>query len=47
MNVSPVLHFASTMTMKAFLAVVLLAALGQLVRFFFSPSYIKIVEAFI
>jgi hypothetical protein len=33
MKVSPVLHFVSAVTMKAFLALVLLAALGLVVSF--------------
>jgi hypothetical protein len=32
MKVSPVLHFTSAVTVKAFLAVVILAALGLVVR---------------
>jgi hypothetical protein len=46
MKVLPVLHFASTMTMKVFLALVLLSALGLLVSFFHHHTS-KIVEAFI
>jgi hypothetical protein len=40
MKESSVLHFTSAMTMKAFLAVVLLVALGLVVSFV-SCSYIK------
>jgi hypothetical protein len=41
MKVSPILHFAPAVTMKTFLALVLLAALGLVVSFV-SFSYIKI-----
>ena len=41
-KVSPVHHFTSAVTMKAFLAVVVLAALGLAVSFV-SSSYIKII----
>jgi hypothetical protein len=41
MKVLPVLRFTSAVTMKAFLAVVLLAALGLVGRFV-SCSYIQI-----
>jgi hypothetical protein len=46
MKVSPLLHFASVVTMKAFLTLVLLAALGLMVTFV-SCSYTKIAEAVI